>query len=139
MPIPLPQWASMPRTAKVGIVLWLASWTLFLLFIGILIHDSNWILKLAVAAGILTYCLLAAYNWARMIAMMANLLAIVFLAILAVAFSSQHINYLLIAVGNLIAYGLCTYYLFIGSTAVFYKIQSQPKASQGGDDNRDNQ
>ena len=131
---PCPQWASMPRTAKIGIGLWLASWTLFLLFIGMLIHDSNWILKLAVAAGILTYCLLAAYNWARMIAMMANLMSIVFLAILAVAFSSQNATKLFVVVGNLVLYGFSTYYLFIGPTAQFFKIQSQPKAPQNGDD-----
>lgn len=134
MAIPPPQWTNMPRTAKTGIGFWLASWILFLVYITLLIHDSNWILKMALAAGILTYCLLAALNWARMIAMMANLMAILFLAILAVAFSSQNLMNLLAVIGNLVLYGLSTYFLFIGPTANFFKFQSQPKDPRGGDD-----
>jgi glucan phosphoethanolaminetransferase (alkaline phosphatase superfamily) len=126
MSFSLSQWRTIPVTVAVGILLWLLSWVGFLAIINMLFSDvAKDIRNLAIAVALLIFFLLRASNWARMIAVMANALAIVFLVFLVVALSTVSGSQTAVLVADLVLFAAATYFLFRTATARFFKFHSQ--------------
>jgi hypothetical protein len=124
MPFDLSQWRKMPLSAALGIGLWVISWTWFLFYIYFITKDTDWIYRLAIAMVLLAVFILRASNWARMIAIMSNVMAILFLAVLAYALSTKNSLHFIIVVGNAIAFIFASYFLFVSDTAAFFASHS---------------
>ena len=125
MAFDISQWRSMPLTAATGISLWMISWLWFVFYIYFLTQDSNWALKLAIALILLAIFIVRASNWARIIALMSNAMAILFLIFLAfVLFKAEDMNNVLLVSGNFVVFCLSAYFLAIPSTADFFKKHS---------------
>ena len=131
MAFSLSEWRTMPLTAAAGISLWLLSWSWFLAYIYFLTQDYNWVYKLSIALVILLVFLLRAVNWARIIALMSSAMAVLFLLFLAFAlFNSGNITGGGLVAGNLAAFCLSSYFLFVHGTADFFKKHSAPKTGE---------
>ena len=135
MPFSLSQLRTMPVTVALGILLWVLAWAGFLAVIYMVFSDagmfadvSKYARNFAVAVIALTVFLVRAANWARMISLMANILAIVFLAFLSFAMHSVSTSGTAFMLADLVVFGAATYFLFTASTADFFKFHSQPAA-----------
>ena len=129
MPFSLSQLRTMPVTAALGILLWVLAWAGFLAVIYMVFSDagmfadvSKYARNFAVAVIALTVFLVRAANWARMISLMANILAIVFLAFLSFAMHSVSTSGTAFMLADLVVFGAATYFLFTASTADFFQI-----------------
>lgn len=129
MLFPMEKIKNMPFSAKTGIALWIACWVWFLGAYNYVTKDAENVFKFAIAVGLLAVFMLQIRNWARMLAMMANTLGILF------SYYYFHQGFVKIAVVNIILCGAAIYYLIIPKTAQFFKANSPPGAkepSQGG-------
>ena len=118
---------NMPVAAKWGIILWTAAWLNFLIHIYRLTQDGGWVGKSAVAVGLLIIFLLRGQNWARMIALMAGALSILFLSFLAYIMRGGVETAL--AVLGMAIFGLAVYFLSLRSTADYFKSMSKVENS----------
>jgi hypothetical protein len=131
MPFSLSQLRTMPVTVALGIMLWVLAWAGFLAVINMVFADAaKDIRNLAIAVIVLTVFLVRAANWARMISLMANLLAIVFLAFLSFAMHSVSTSGTAFMLADLVVFGAACYFLFTASTADFFKFHSRPAAEE---------
>ncbi len=121
--LPMDKIKNMPLSAKTGIALWLASWIWFLGAYYFLIKDVDDVLKFSIAVILLAVFMLQFRNWARMLAMMANAMGILF--------SSYYYfgGFVMIAAVNVLLFGAAIYYLVIPTTAQFFKVDS-PKSGK---------
>ena len=134
MSFQLSQWRTVPVTAALAIGAWVLSWTWFLLYIYILTQDLVWIRNLAIAIVLLSIFILRANNWARMIALMANAMAILFLGFLAFVFFTTNLKDFFIVAANMVLFVLAIYFFYVPATAQFFKFHSRPaenKADKG--------
>jgi hypothetical protein len=119
----------MPADAKKGIIFWLFAWVCLLTDFYILTADRGWVAKLAVAVVLLTYFMLTAQNWSRMIGLMASAMAVFFSAILMYAMRDE--PYLLfLSAASLILFCLSLYFLFNKTTAQFFKSHSSSETKE---------
>lgn len=131
MSFSLSQLRTMPLTAALGILLWVLAWAGFLAVIHMAFTDAaKDIRNLAIAVIVLTVFLLRAANWARMISLMANLLAIVFLAFLSFVMRSAGTSGTAFMLADLIVFCAATYFFFKASTADFFKFHSRPASEE---------
>ena len=126
--VPPVKWREMPATAQWGIALWVLAWACLLGDFYLLTHDPGWVGKLVIAVGLLAYFLLSGQNWARMIALMAGGMAILFSAVLVYAMRNDTIA-LLISAASLVLFGMSISYLFAKTTSRFFKVsdEKEPK------------
>ena len=130
----LSQWRTMPVTVAAGVGLWAASWLWFLVYIYLLVQDADWVSRLAIALVLLSIFLVRASNWARMIALMSNAMAILFLIFLAVTlFNTRNATGAWVVIGNLAAFGLSTYCLVLPATVDFFRKHSASGSDQAQD------
>ena len=115
---------NMPYSAKTGVTLWLVSWVWLLAAYYNLTHDSEWVLKLAIAILLLLIFISQAQNWARLIGVIANIMGI----LLSIYFYMG--GFIMIANVNVVLFGGGVYYLMVPSTTNYFKAQSQPAASK---------
>ena len=122
-----------PHAAILAMGIWCLSWAAFLGHIYLLTHDTTWIAKVLIAAAIIAFFLARGRNWARIIALMANAMAILFLLFLAYAFLHGHGLDLMITGANLLLFGIATYCLSSKGIRSFFLAQreSEAKASPG--------
>jgi hypothetical protein len=114
---------NMPYSAKTGVTLWLVSWIWLLAVYYYLTHDSEWVLKLAIAIGLLAVFISQAQNWSRLIGVIANLMGI----LLSIYFYLG--GFIMAATVNVILFGGGIYYLMVPSTTRYFKEQSKPASS----------
>ncbi len=122
MQFKIEKFKNMPYTGKVGSTLWLVSWICFIYVYYDLTRDTDWVIKLSIAAVVLAPFLFQAQNWSRMIAMLGNAMGI----ILSILFFYK--GYIAAATVNVILFGSAIYFLLVPTTARYFKIQSQPEA-----------
>ena len=67
---------NMPYSGKVGAALWALSWIWLIAVYYYLTQDTTWTYKLSIAAVLLIVFLLQAQNWARLIAVLGNVMGI---------------------------------------------------------------
>jgi hypothetical protein len=115
-------WHGMPPEARWGIVLWTAAWISFLFHYYGLTHDGGSIAKIAVAVGLLLFFLLKGQNWARMIALMAGALSILFLSFLAYISQAVHSVSPLVIIAM---FAFAMYFLTRRTTADYFKSMSK--------------
>ncbi|MCP4747865.1 MAG: hypothetical protein GY874_17270 [Desulfobacteraceae bacterium] len=137
MAFSLSQWRTIPVSAAIGVCFWAVSWLFFLVYTYFLTKDSDWVIRLAVAFVLLAVFICRANNWARMIALMSNSMAILFLGILAYAFRTGRPFDFLIVLSILTFFGISTWYLAVASTSDFFKLHS-PKFLRETDNAKDN-
>jgi hypothetical protein len=118
---------NMPVTASWGVIVWTAAWINFLIHIYRLTQDSGWVGKSAVAVGLLIIFLLRGQNWARVIALMAGAMAILFLSFLA--YLVRGTGETALAVFGAAIFGLAVYLLALRSTADYFKTMSKAENS----------
>jgi hypothetical protein len=112
----------MPASAALGMLLWLAGWTWFLVHYYIITQDNTFTVRTAAALALLAFFLVRVNNWARMIALMANAMAILFLSAWAfIHFQSSGIAGLVVNAANLVILLAASYYLLIAPTTRFFK------------------
>lgn len=127
----------MPKTAQKGIVFWVLGWVCLLADFYWLTQGegTDWIFKLVIAVGLLTYFLLTAQNWSRMISLMASAMAVLFSAILVYA-KRDELWFLLLSSVSLILFGLTIHFLFNKATAAFFKSQSRQETKEDTEQTR---
>ena len=125
----------MPKTAQAGIAFWLLSWVCLLADFYVLTEDTGWIGKLAIAVGLLTFFLVTAQNWARMIGLMASAMAMLFCAILVYAMRG-HLSLFLLSAASLILFGITVFFLLNKKTASFYKAHSKQETKEDSNQTR---
>lgn len=119
----------MPKVTQRGIQSWILGWVCLLVNFYWLTGDTGWVGKLAIAVGLLTYFLLTAQNWSRMIGLMASAMAILFSAILVYAMREE-LWHLLFSAAGLVLFGLTIHYLLNKTTAAFFKSQSKQETKE---------
>ncbi len=121
----------MPKPTQRGIVFWLLGWSCLLANFYWLTEGkgTDWILKILIAVGLLTYFLLTGQNWSRMIGLMACAMAILFSAILVYAKIQEFWPFLLSAAG-LILFGLTIHFMLNRATAAFFKAHSKQETKE---------
>ena len=119
-------YGEMPKTAQRGIVFWILGWVFLLANFYWLTEGkgTDWIFKLVIAVGLLTYFLLTAQNWSRMICLMACAMAMLFSGILVYA-KLDEFRPLLITATGLVLFGLAAHFLLSKATTAFFKAQSR--------------
>jgi fatty acid desaturase len=119
MLLSLEKFKNMPSLAKIGISFWLLSWVWFIAVYYYYTKDTDWVLKLSIAVGILSLFLSQAQNWARLISILANSMGI----LLSVIFFYKGLA--LIAALNLVFFSGAIYLLMVSPTTAYFKSQSQ--------------
>ena len=114
---------NMPYSAKMGITLWLVSWAWLLAVYYYLTRDTEWVLKLSIAIGLLTIFISQAQNWARLIGIIANIMGI----LLSIYFYMG--GFVMVAAVNVVLFGGSIYYLMLTSSTRYFKEQSTPASS----------
>ncbi len=103
-----------------GVTLWLVSWIWLLSAYYYLTHDSEWVLKLSLAIGLLAIFISQAQNWSRLIGIVANIMGI----LLSYYFFMR--GFIMIATVNVVLFGGAVCYLMVPSTTRYFKEQSKP-------------
>jgi hypothetical protein len=125
MSLPFSQWRTMPASAALAIMLWAVSWIWFLIHYYVSTQDDTYAVRIAAGIVLLSIFIVRINNWARMIALMVNAMAIFFLAIWAFAsFQADKSAAFVIELANLVAFFAASYYLFTSSTSRFFKTHS---------------
>jgi hypothetical protein len=119
MSLSLDKLKNMPSVAKIGISFWLLSWVWFIAVYYHYTKDTQWVLKLCIAVGILSLFLSQAQNWARLISILANSMGI----LLSVLFFFKGLAF--IAALNLVFFSGAIYLLMVSPTTAYFKSQSQ--------------
>lgn len=114
---------NMPYSGKMGTTLWMLSWIWLISVYYYLTRDTTWTTKLSIAAALLILFLLQAQNWARLIAVLGNMMGI----LLTWHFFLK--GFILIAVVNVLLFGSSIYFLMAPATSRYFKAQSRPDAS----------
>jgi hypothetical protein len=125
-----PPYSIFPSSAKNGILFLLIGWIWHFLLLymllgtGLNIDKQDW-LRLSVIAILVCFFTLRVRNWARVLAIVANLL-IISLYLLASAhfFNLNKINFSIFAAINVVLYSLSTFFLFKKETSDFFKLHS---------------
>ena len=125
----------MPVTAKKAIAFWLLGWGCLLTDYYLWTADKSWLGKMAIAIGLLTFFMLRAQNWSRMIGMMASAMALLFSAILVYAVRHQTLL-LIFSAASLIAFTLSLHFLISKPTARFFKSHSSSDPKEDADSSR---
>ena len=125
MQFKIERFTNMPYSGKVGSTLWLVSWIWMISTYYYLTHDTNWVLKLAIAAAILALMLFQAQNWARWISVMANLMGIL------LAFNFFMAGFILFATVDVMLFGGAIAFLMAPATAQYFKAQSHKGTHRG--------
>jgi hypothetical protein len=114
----------MPNTGKIGSTLWLVSWIWLISVYYYLTQDTTWVAKLTIAVVLLGLFIFQAQNWARLIAVLGNVMGILLSGYFFIA------GFVLIATVNVMLFGGAIYYLMVPATAQYFKIQNQPETSK---------
>jgi len=110
---------NMPYTGKVGSTLWLVSWIWLISVYYYLTKDTAWAAKLSIAVVLLGIFVFQAQNWARLIAVLGNLMGILLSGYFFLA------GFILIATVNIMLFGGAIYFLMVPTTSHYFKAQSQ--------------
>lgn len=122
-----------PSAVKKGIGFCLAGWAWLILSVYF-IYDPGSVFKFIVSALIVGSFLLMLKNWARMLALFCNVLAILYCSVFAVIFWHANKTATLVSLVTIILFGIGSYYLLQKSSAQFFKAQDQPGGSSDPDD-----
>jgi hypothetical protein len=125
-----PPYSTFPSSAKNGILFLLLGWIWHFLLLymllgtGLKIETQDW-LRLSVIALLVCFFTIRVRNWARVLAIVANLL-IISLYLLATAhfYNLGKINFSVFAAINVILFVISTFFLFKRETSDFFKLHS---------------
>lgn len=120
MQFKIEKFKNMPYTGKVGSTLWLASWIWLISVYYLLTQDTTWVAKLSIAVILLGLFVFQAQNWARLIAVLGNVMGILLSGYFFIA------GFILIATVNVMLFGGAIYFLMVPTTTRYFKIQSHP-------------
>ncbi len=139
-----PPFTDFPSSVKTSIVFLLLSWISHFFFLyrlwllgnkmGQSVIDSKLLLQMAAIAILICFFSIRLRNWARVLGIVSNFLAISIYIFLVALFYGQQTGLAIIGTINLIFFSVCTYYLFKKETADFFKMHSP--AWGGSDDIR---
>jgi hypothetical protein len=122
---PFKQWRTMPVSALLGMVLWAVSWIWFLAHYYFRTQDTVYSLRMAAGLLLLALFVVQIKNWARMIALMINAMAILFLAAWAyISLQASDSGAFALNAANLLAFIAASYYFLTPSTSRFFKARS---------------
>ncbi len=140
-----PPFNTFPASVKTGILFLLLSWISHFFFlyriwlfgnrIGQNIVDNKLVLQMAAIALLVCFFVVRIRNWARILGIISNILAISVYLFLVALFYNQQTGLAILGTINLIFFSVCTFYLFKKETSDFFKIHSPPI---GGKENRSN-
>ena len=121
----------MPKVAQRGIIFWVLGWVCLLANFYWLTNGQgmDWIYKIVIAVGLLTYFLLTGQNWSRMISLMACAMAIFFSGILVIDKLNEFLPLAISATG-LVLFGLAILFLLNKITAAFFKDRSRQETKE---------
>lgn len=115
----------LPNTVKFGLGFLFSGWILFLIALYVFLGSYDF-LKFFIALGILSVYIIRIRNWARVLALLFNVIGILYCAVSSLAF--------LLRAGNLfgtflflivvVLMGASTYYLMSKESSGFYKIHT---------------
>lgn len=124
MQFKIEKFKDMPYTGKVGSTLWLVSWIWLISAYYYLTQDTTWVAKLSIAVLLLGLFIFQAQNWARLIAVLGNVMGILLSGYFFVA------GFILIATVNVMLFGGAVYFLMVPATSQYFKVQSQREDSK---------
>jgi hypothetical protein len=113
---------NMPYAGKVGVTLWVVSWIWLIAVYYYLTQDTTWVAKLSIAVVLLALFLLQAQNWARLIAVLGNVMGILLSGYFYLG------GFILFATVNVMLFGGAIYFLMIPAVSRYFKAQNQPDA-----------
>jgi hypothetical protein len=113
---------NMPYTGKVGVTLWAVSWIWLISVYYYLTQDTTWVAKLSIAVVLLALFLLQAQNWARLIAVLGNVMGILLSGYFYLG------GFILFATVNVMLFGGAIYFLVIPITSRYFKAQGRSDA-----------
>jgi hypothetical protein len=129
----LAHYQSFPATAKNGIILLIAAWLWLLISFYRYYTPGEVEPKLLVSGFITCTLIFKVRSWARILALLGNVISIVLNLFLAAHFlSSGPINLGIVAVINMVLFGAATVFLAVPETAKFYKAHT-PVPSDGSE------
>jgi hypothetical protein len=124
-------WRTMPITARLGVALWAVAWLFFLIDIYRLTQgDLGSVGKFAAAVSLLFIFLLRGQNWARMIALMANAMSILFLSFMIYIYLMKADSIAMaLTVFAIALFGTSIYFLCLRESSGFFKAMSNVEAA----------
>ena len=132
----LEDYNSYPPSVKKGIIFTVLAWAWFYASLLILdnISEAYVISKRDMMIGVSILVLLASMkNWARMICLIGNIMAILNIAVFILSLMQLKLIATLLSI-DIILLILSSYYLFIKSTSDFFKQYNLSTVEEGGDD-----
>jgi hypothetical protein len=125
-----PPYSTFPSSAKNGILFLLLGWIWHFLLLymllgtGLKIETQDW-LRLSVIALLVCFFTIRVRNWARVLAIVANLLIISLYLLATVHFYNLgKINFSVFTAINVILFAISTFFLFKRKTSDFFKLHS---------------
>lgn len=122
----LPEW---PKSARNGVILLAISWA-WLVFSIYKIYDPASAGKFLIAGVGLCYLVLCIKNWARMLALFCNLMALIYCFFFAVVFAGHDAIGLAASLVNVALFAASSYFLLAKPTARWFKQHN----AHGGSD-----
>lgn len=123
-----PPYNTFPNSAKNGVLFLLLGWTTHFIFLYVVFGEgleSDIWLQQSIIAILVCFFTIRVRNWARVLAVVANLLIIlVYLFAIAYLYSIYLINFSIFALVNVILFSISSYFLLKRETADFFKIHS---------------
>jgi hypothetical protein len=119
MQFKIDKFKNMPFTGKMGLTLWLVGWIWLISVYYFLVKDMNLTVRFAIAVVVLIPFLLQIQNWARWIAILGNVMGILY---------SYHFfisGQVLIATVNVMLFGGSIFYLMVPATSRYFKTLNQ--------------
>jgi hypothetical protein len=114
----------MPRTAQRAVGFMLGGWV-WLIISVYWVFDPSSVLKFLISGAIICWFLLSLRNWARMLGLFCACTVILYCGVFGTLFFlAGQIQSAVIALINVILFGVSGYYLLAKSTAAFFKAHN---------------
>ncbi len=124
MAVELSKLRAMPPSAKRAVALMLIGWV-WLIVSVYWVFDPSSGLKFLISGAIVSWFMLSLKNWARMLGLFCASVVILYCGVFgALFFMAGDIQSALIALINVILFGVSGYYLLKKTTAAFFKAQN---------------
>ncbi len=140
-----PKFDTFPPSAKKGILFLLLAWTSHFFFLyrfwlfGIKIEanlvDQKLVLQMVVIALLVCFFVIRVRNWARVMGIVANIIAIFIHLVMFAVFVSADAALAAVSGLCIVFFGACTYFFFRKETANFYKLHT-PRLSGNDSENK---
>jgi hypothetical protein len=136
MTVELSKLRAMPQNAKRAVAFMLVGWV-WLIISVYWVFDPSSVVKFLISGAIVCWFMLSLKNWARMLGLFCACTVILYCGVFgALFFLAGEMKAALIAVVNVILFGVSGYYLLTKSTTAFFKSQNPSENAASDQDQR---